>query len=98
MSAIIARVLQKWCKSLFPNQLILCTKASWNLIVIFYCLHRVSSQQSQSERLELPLLSSEGRMQRAYSHEGDIPIVLQPLTNTLTSPHTGGKTESTAIS
>jgi len=53
-------------------------------------MYRVESQQSQSERLELPLLSSEGRIQRAYSHDGEIPIVLQPRTgNTLTSPHTG---------
>ena len=65
----------------------------WNLIVMFYSFYRVESQQSQSERLELPLLSSEGRIQRAYSHDGEIPIVLQPRTgNTLTSPHTGGKT------
>ena len=47
---------------------------------------RAHSQQGP-ERLELPMLS-EGRMQRAYSQEGEVPIVLQPLT----SPHGGGKT------
>ena len=52
-------------------------------------MYRAHSQQGP-ERLELPLLSSEaGRaMQRAYSHEGEVPIVLQPLT----SPH-GGKSQ-----
>ena len=47
---------------------------------------RAHSQQGP-ERLELPMLS-EGRMQRAYSQEAEVPIVLQPLT----SPHGGGKT------
>merc|ERR1712008_322643 len=50
-------------------------------------LPRMYSQQGP-ERLELPMLS-EGRMQRAYSQEGEAPIVLQPLT----SPH-GGDTNS----
>ena len=47
---------------------------------------RAHSQQGP-ERLELPMLS-EGRMQRAYSQEAEVPLVLQPLT----SPHGGGKT------
>ena len=52
-----------------------------------YPPRRAHSQQGP-ERLELPLLSSEGRMQRAYSHEGEVPIVQQPLA----SPH-GGKSQ-----
>ena len=41
-------------------------------------MYRAHSQQG-SERLELP-----NRMQRAYSHEGEVPCTLQPLSS---SPH-----------
>ena len=41
-------------------------------------MYRAHSQQG-SERLELP-----SRMQRAYSHEGEVPCTLQPLSS---SPH-----------
>lgn len=45
-------------------------------------MYRAHSQQG-SERLELPTIPSQGRMTRAYSHEGEVPVVLQPLM----SPH-----------
>lgn len=61
-------------------------------------MYRAHSQQG-AERLELPTMNSsttpsaaQGRMQRAYSHEGPVPVVIQPLM----SPHGKTSVESKA--